>query len=85
MYTSMQMEKRYLLNLFLEWRKRGMKENGGGVNTSMIHLVQYMNLYKCHSVPLPSIIIKFKNACKGKGRWKTKSKHYSHEFITSSI
>jgi hypothetical protein len=29
-----------------------------GVNPSMIYLIYYKNLYKCHSVHLPSTMIK---------------------------
>jgi hypothetical protein len=33
-----------------------IKENGGGVNSSMIHLIYYKTLCKCHNVPLLSTI-----------------------------
>jgi hypothetical protein len=36
----------------------GMKEPGGGVNSSMIYLIYCKNFSKCHSVPPPSTTIK---------------------------
>jgi hypothetical protein len=50
-------EKWYLLKLFQEWEGKGVKENGRGVNSSMIYC---KNFYKCHSVPPPSTTIKNK-------------------------
>jgi hypothetical protein len=39
--------------------KRGeMKENGGGVNSSMIHLIYCKNFCKCHNVPPLSTTVK---------------------------
>jgi hypothetical protein len=38
-----------MLKLFQEQGKRGIKENDGGVNSTMIF---YKNFCKCHSVPL---------------------------------
>jgi hypothetical protein len=35
-------------------REGGIKENGGGVNSSMIYLIHYKNLCKCYSVPHPT-------------------------------
>jgi hypothetical protein len=40
--------------------EREIKENGGGVNSSMIYLIHCKNLCKCHNVPPPSTIIKEK-------------------------
>jgi hypothetical protein len=34
-----------------------MKENGGGVNSSMIYFICCKNFYKCNNVPLPNTII----------------------------
>jgi hypothetical protein len=42
------------LKLFQEWGERGMKESGGGLNSSMMYLIHSKNFYKCHSVPPPS-------------------------------
>jgi hypothetical protein len=36
----------------------GDKENGGGVNSSMIYLIHYKDFDKCHNVPPPSTKIK---------------------------
>jgi hypothetical protein len=36
----------------------GIKENGGGLNSSMIYLIYCKNFCKCHNVPQPSTIIK---------------------------
>jgi hypothetical protein len=30
----------------------GIKENGGGVNSSLIYLIYCQNFCKCHNVPL---------------------------------
>jgi hypothetical protein len=38
----------------------GIKENGGGLNSSMIYLIYCKNFCKCHNVPQPSTIIKKK-------------------------
>jgi hypothetical protein len=43
------MEKLVLLKLFQEWGK--IKENDGGVNSSMIYLICCKNSCKCHNVP----------------------------------
>jgi hypothetical protein len=32
----------------------GIKESGGGANSSMIYLKHCKNIYKCHSIPLPA-------------------------------
>jgi hypothetical protein len=42
------MEKRDLLKMFKEWRKGGIKENDGGVNSTMIYC---KNLGECHNLP----------------------------------
>jgi hypothetical protein len=34
-----------------EWREERIKEHGGGVNSSMIYLINCKNSYKCHNVP----------------------------------
>jgi hypothetical protein len=31
----------------------GIKENGGGVNSTMIYLIHCKNFCKCHNVPQP--------------------------------
>jgi hypothetical protein len=36
----------------------GKKENGGGMNSSMIYLIYCKNFCKCHNVPLPNTIKK---------------------------
>jgi hypothetical protein len=36
----------------------GIKENGGKMNSSIIHLIYCKNLHKCHNVPPPSTIKK---------------------------
>jgi hypothetical protein len=59
------------LKLFQELGVRGMNDNGGGVNSSIMYLIHCKNLCKCHSVPIPSIIIKEKNK-------KEKSEHFIH-------
>jgi hypothetical protein len=33
----------------------GVKENGGGVNSSMIYLTHFQNFCKCHNVPITTI------------------------------
>jgi acyl CoA:acetate/3-ketoacid CoA transferase beta subunit len=40
----------------------GIKQRGGGVNSSMIYLIHCKKLYKCHNVPpyTPSTTIKKK-------------------------
>jgi hypothetical protein len=43
------MEKGELLKLFLEWGERGIKENDGGVNSTMIHLIYCKNFCKSHN------------------------------------
>jgi hypothetical protein len=53
-HMSINGKKRYLLKLFQEWGQRGIKENGGEMNSSMIQLTHCKNLCKCHSVPPPS-------------------------------
>jgi hypothetical protein len=35
----------------------GIKENGGGVNSSMIYLIYYKNFCKCHNAATFSTII----------------------------
>jgi hypothetical protein len=35
-----------------------IKENGGGVNSSMIYLIHYKNFCKCHNLSSPSTTIK---------------------------
>jgi hypothetical protein len=35
---------------------RGIKENGGGVNSNMIYSIYCENFCKCHNVPPPSTI-----------------------------
>jgi hypothetical protein len=35
-----------------------IKENGGGVNSSMMYLTYCKNFCKCHNIPPPSTIIK---------------------------
>jgi hypothetical protein len=37
---------------------RGMKGNGGEVNSSMIYLIYCKNFCKCHNVPPPSTTMK---------------------------
>jgi hypothetical protein len=39
-----------LLKLFQEWGE-GIKENDGGVNSSMIYLTYCKNFCKCHNIP----------------------------------
>jgi hypothetical protein len=38
----------------------GIKENGEGVNSSMIYFICCKNVCKCHNVPQPSTTIKNK-------------------------
>jgi hypothetical protein len=47
----MYMEKGYLLKLFEEWGEGEVKENGGGMNSSLTYLIYCKNFYKCHNVP----------------------------------
>jgi galactitol-specific phosphotransferase system IIB component len=54
------MEKLYLLKLFQEWGKKGIKENGvcgEGVNSSMVYFIYCKNFCKYHNVPPPSTTI----------------------------
>jgi hypothetical protein len=37
---------------------KGIKENGGRVNSTMIYLIHYKNFCKCHNVHSPSTTIK---------------------------
>jgi hypothetical protein len=37
----------------------GIKENDGGVNSNMMYLIFCKNSGKCHSVPPPSITMKY--------------------------
>jgi hypothetical protein len=48
------------LKLHQEWKEWGVKENGGGVNSSILYLMYCKNFCKCHNVPLPSTTIKRK-------------------------
>jgi hypothetical protein len=48
------MEKWYLLKLFQCWGERGRKDNDEGVNLSMIYLMYFKNVYKCHNVSHPA-------------------------------
>jgi hypothetical protein len=41
-------------------RGREVKENGGGVNSSIMYLIHYKNFCKCHNVPPSSTTIKEK-------------------------
>jgi hypothetical protein len=45
--------------------EEGIKENGGGVNLSMIYLIHFKNFCKCHNVPSPSTTIKEKKIIRG--------------------
>jgi hypothetical protein len=36
----------------------GIKENDGGVNLTMMHLISCKNFCKCHAIPIPSATIK---------------------------
>jgi hypothetical protein len=48
------------LKLFHEWcRGRGIKENDGGVNSTIIYLMFYKNFCKCYNAP-PYICAKIK-------------------------
>jgi hypothetical protein len=38
------------LKLFQEWGRGGKKENDGGENSSMIHLIYCKNVCKCYNV-----------------------------------
>jgi hypothetical protein len=38
--------------------REGIRENGAGVNSSMIYLIHCKNFYKCHKILPPSTIIK---------------------------
>jgi hypothetical protein len=40
---------------------RRIKDSDGGLNSSMIYLIHYKSLCKCHNVPQPSTTIKDKN------------------------
>jgi hypothetical protein len=46
----MEMEKWDLLKLFQE-SGRSIKENDGGMNSTMIYLIYYKNFCKSHNVP----------------------------------
>jgi hypothetical protein len=62
------------------WGQGGIKENGGGVNSSMIYLIYCKNFCKWHNVPQPSITVKVKKKKKrvlkaDKGMWEGHSRH----------
>jgi hypothetical protein len=38
----------------------GIKENGEGMNSSMMYLIYFKNICRCHNVPQPSTTIKKK-------------------------
>jgi hypothetical protein len=42
------------------YKREGIKENNGGVNSSMIYLIFCKNICKCHNVPPPRTAIKKK-------------------------
>jgi hypothetical protein len=59
-----------VLKLFQEWREGEMKEDGGGVNSSMIYC---KNFCKCHNVPPPSTTIKKNKESKKKKKKEDKT------------
>jgi hypothetical protein len=52
--------KMILIGTILGMRAQGIKENGEGVNSPMIYLIYCRNYCKCHNLPLPNTIVKFK-------------------------
>jgi hypothetical protein len=50
------MEKMISIETIPGMEREGVKENGGGMNSSTIYLLYYRNFCKCHSVPPPSTI-----------------------------
>jgi hypothetical protein len=54
------MQKWYLLKLFLEWKKGGIKESSGLDGDNMTYMIYYKTFCKCHNVHPPSTVIKEK-------------------------
>jgi hypothetical protein len=50
--------KMILVEIAPEMGGEWIKENGGGVNSSMINFIYCKKFCKCHNVPLPSTTIK---------------------------